>query len=215
MLLGPSPRSAFMVDGTEEGKNAVEYVRRIFDEFRHCEGLADAVPDLDTMVKRHCFSHIADLQIALLLAEAGYTLTPEVTNFFANVNSRLMASQIDEDAFNVQKNMPRYKNRQGSVERAWKTLVDAKIISGRHLFSEVRHACTPDVRDACVAHSAFATKPSQVPKQLRKIASYQQRVSYPSPRGEAWTVPTRSESLLKNKGLKKTPLPNRKTKHRV
>ena len=109
MLLGFSARSCLLTQDDELGRETVAYIKRCHEQFQVCKDRAADIPDLDVILGRHVFQHVAEYQIYKVLEEGGFALTGPIPEFMINANLRVVASQIDEDAFNAQKNMPRWK----------------------------------------------------------------------------------------------------------
>ncbi|CAK0805860.1 unnamed protein product, partial [Prorocentrum cordatum] len=115
LLLGPSSRSALLTRGGDDAKDAAAYIRRCRDQYDECINVVEHTPDLQAVVDRRVFKRVSEEQVYRVLKEADFTITQDVVDFSRKIHTKLIASQVDEDAFNVQKNMPKYKNRQGKM----------------------------------------------------------------------------------------------------
>lgn len=132
---------------------------------------------------------MADLQIFQVLQESRFTLTRTTCEFFNKIHRRIIGSLTCERAFNIQKNMPRYKNRQGTIQKAFHTLIESRILEKAYKFKEIKPAPVPVCKDAEVPVEAFTAKFQHMPKQVTQLMSYKQQTTWHTSTGQTYPTP--------------------------
>ena len=188
MFLGPSCLSAFLINDDARAGLVIKQIHADYDNFLYFQELTDKVAGVKPIVERSPFNDASTLQVALVLKEAGWRLTPRVQQFFRTAHDRLMQSQICEDAFNEQKNYTRTTNRRGSLETTYITITNHQLLSKKHDFQEVQCSQAPAHTSMALDPNAFETKTKDMPREFSALTSFEATPKWYSPKAEHWTV---------------------------
>lgn len=143
------------VDGGDKQRIAIAEFRRDYLLYQYCVRNPDGLAGLDMIAERAAFNLICYKQLALILEFREWRVDDDVEYFIKQHLRRIMSSQLVEDAFNKQKNTPRYTNRQGRAESCMTVLLRTQVLSTSHDYTEIS---TGDVfleRDKRLDWSAF------------------------------------------------------------
>lgn len=159
------------------------------EDAQHFEAF-EAGGDHHAGVKEICQRSIFKLQCVrqdlAILRKHSWELGEGVLNHFRRVHSRVISSQIVEDAFNRQKNNKKEPNRRGIVERSWGVLVEKSVASEVHKFKEPAISDDP-VEQQALGDEVFHAKLRDSPKEFHELTSFRAKTAWWSPGPQGFT----------------------------
>ncbi|MDA8609459.1 hypothetical protein N9L19_00930 [bacterium] len=144
------------------------------------------IPDISDIVERSSFNHISVLQTFGVLAEHGFGVNEEATQFFQQAHCRMMISQTCEDAFNEQKNSNTLGDHNASLTRLHNVLVDGKVLNPNHRYDTVDINMGINACERCAGHvmADYKVKVCELPQSIRDIQGLKQKAWWNRPQAQ-------------------------------
>lgn len=189
MLFGWGSRSSLFLLGGEEAQRELDLFLRDFECYQRFKQEAGQFGGLREVVERSALGHVANQQLHGVLQSGGFSLErPDMRRFLTSCHSRILGSQVCEDAFNVQKNSAPtpWQNRMGSIEESFRTLLEHSPLADKHRYDEVRLATDPVARDVALPREVFRARPASMPAEFRPLTSFKDKTEWPTCKAEDW-----------------------------
>lgn len=170
----PSSSVAFLGDAADDW---VAKLRRDEGNFQWLGSLATAAAK--RVHDRHIFHLASNQQLLGVMRGANWQLTPAVLEWVRQLNRRLIATQVVEDGFNVQ----RRKETQASNKTMrhasyYYALVSKKVLSQKHHFDEAKKEEASLTAGAVLPPSAFQSSPADCSIQAHRHISHSSSVPW-------------------------------------
>lgn len=121
---------------------------------------------LKALTSRSIF-HLTCVKQRVEIAKASdWTVSPALVSHITKSQSRLLGSQVVEDAFNRQKNAVRMANRRGTVQRSMSSLMEAHVLDQVHHLTPVPSSSSAMPRGDCLPDSVFRGQLQNIPREL-------------------------------------------------
>ena len=190
LLSGWMCRSTLFLHAEEaRAKAAVQEFKEDYLLFQRLKENPDDLAMFSKLAGRSMFQLVCYEQLAELLCQANWNLTPEVKGFVEQASKRIISSQLAEDGFNRQKNAPKYQNRRGNRETAFDTLLQTRVLGEVHRYDEIRHDDAELQRDKVIADQAFAPDRASCSFDFSGISSPAPTPTWYSPGADRWAQP--------------------------
>lgn len=149
------PGRAVLMASAETGQACMDMLKHDYELWLWAQSFGDNGL-MQKLVERSSFSVPCVQQIVLICQSAGWRWTSSIGEWAAVRFRRFRGTMLIEDGFKRQRRREsRGQSRQGRVERSWAVLVEKKVLSSVHAYTEVSGDQINLERDAQLPSDAF------------------------------------------------------------
>ena len=186
-LRGWPSRSVLLLSEDERiAKEAIQLFRS--DEANHAFLCSQAtqVSGLDALVRRSTFDYLPVQQDFAVLRDNNFLLTEQVVSYIKANHRRLNASQVCEDGFREQKLGKKNPAKHTRIQKAFSAVIDRKVLSERHDFTEVLPSACPDARDDILPWEMYSPPIREVNPTWKELTQSAEKPPWYSPKACNW-----------------------------
>jgi hypothetical protein len=190
MLRGWSSRSVLFMSGdADEVKVELDRFHKDWRNFKQLAANLGASTVAKKIHERSQF-HLRPVQQVVCAVEETdwHNVSDQFHRFLIQKHARLLSSQMTEDCFNRQKKLKyRASNRRLNLASAWNVLLERKVCSSVHHYTEPPCVEPPSARLEFLPEETFVPKlVGDTVKVLSGVTSFKQEPAWYSPGAERW-----------------------------
>ena len=185
-MLAGWPAKALLLLDAARADDVLASFRQASADFQVLKTLQDDTAGVKKVLHRSVFHHVSVQQLCLMLEESEFTVTPKVARFIQDRFSRIICSQIDEDAFQRQKNWKKqgFATLYSRPEKSFAIPIVKKVLSDVHGYQEIAQLSEPIPADLQLPRDAFEAKGQSDAFLMKDIVNCKPTPEWYSPSAE-------------------------------
>lgn len=179
LLCGWPSRMVLCLSSEQVSSQEVQCFKKDHDNFQSFKSNPQGFQAIDGIAERSVFHLMCNKQYVQIFMRNDWQLNDEIKQFILNASSRVMASQVCEDAFNRQKNARKQPNRRGTVQRSMGIIMEQHVADEVHHYTPIEPGNSATLRSAMhVPETAYQSRMKAVPKEYLQIQGHRQKCEW-------------------------------------